>query len=101
MKKLRLGAYSEEFKFKLVQEYLNSDSGYQTVCKKYNMSDTKSLRTWVKHYLATEKEAQVLTESTTKKSFASKDEEIQYLNAEVAYLKKLYCSLHGKEWGAK
>ena len=97
----KLAVYSEEFKFKLVQEYLNSDSGYKAICKKYNMTDTKNLRTWVKQYLTTKKEAQVLANSTTKKEFTSKDEEIQYLNAEVAYLKKLYRSLHGKEWGAK
>jgi transposase-like protein len=99
MKKITV--YSEEFKFKLVQEYLNSDSGYKAICAKHNMSDTKNLRTWVRLYLVAEKEAQRLADSTTKKNFASKDEEIQYLNAEVAYLKKLYCSLHGKEWGAE
>lgn len=45
-----MAKYSFEFKLKIVQAYLNGEGGYAPLCKKYNISDTKILRTWVASY---------------------------------------------------
>jgi len=45
-----MAKYSYEFKLEVVRAYLNDEGSYRTLCKKFNMSDTKNLRTWVSAY---------------------------------------------------
>ena len=45
-----MAKYSEEFKLKLVTEYLNGNLGYERLAKKYNMPSKSPLQTWVRTY---------------------------------------------------
>ncbi|MCM3584735.1 transposase [Mesobacillus maritimus] len=42
--------YSEEFKIKLVTEYLHGNLGYNSLAKKYNMPSQTPLQDWVRAY---------------------------------------------------
>ncbi|MFD0954881.1 helix-turn-helix domain-containing protein, partial [Virgibacillus alimentarius] len=45
-----MAKYSEEFKIKLVTEYLHGNKGYKLLAKKYNMPSYTPLRNWVSAY---------------------------------------------------
>ncbi|WP_172372350.1 helix-turn-helix domain-containing protein [Sporosarcina jiandibaonis] len=45
-----MAKYNEEFKIKLVTEYLDGNIGYRSLAKKYNMGSQTSIRAWVKAY---------------------------------------------------
>lgn len=45
-----MAKYSEEFKLKLVNAYLNGNIGYNSLAKKYNMGSRTSIVQWVKAY---------------------------------------------------
>ena len=42
--------YTEEFKLRLVNEYLNGNIGYSRMAKKYNMPSDTPLKNWVRNY---------------------------------------------------
>ncbi len=42
--------YSDEFKFKIVIEYLNGPLGYKLLAKKYDIPSPTPIRNWVKSY---------------------------------------------------
>ncbi|NEZ00339.1 transposase, partial [Bacillus shackletonii] len=42
-----MAKYSEEFKKRLVTEYLEGNIGYGSLAKKYNMGSQTSIREWV------------------------------------------------------
>jgi transposase-like protein len=50
MSKKRKKKYSKELKLEAIQSYLNGEGGLRTICKKFGISDKKSLRTWIKWY---------------------------------------------------
>ncbi|WP_197089536.1 transposase [Bacillus sp. SA1-12] len=43
-----MAKYSEEFKLKLVKEYLEGKLGYRLLAQKYNMKDSTRILRWVK-----------------------------------------------------
>jgi transposase len=45
-----MAKYSEEFKIKLVNEYLDGNIGYGSLAKKYNMGSPTPIHQWVKAY---------------------------------------------------
>lgn len=45
-----MSKYTEEFKIKLVTEYLNSNLGYKLLANKYSMPSSKPLQQWVRTY---------------------------------------------------
>ena len=45
-----MAKYSEEFKIKLVTEYLHGNLGYRLLAKKYNMPSQTPLKNWVRAY---------------------------------------------------
>ncbi|MRG88400.1 helix-turn-helix domain-containing protein [Salinibacillus xinjiangensis] len=45
-----MAKYSEEFKMKLVTEYLDGNIGYGSLAKKYNMGSQTPIREWVSAY---------------------------------------------------
>src|SRR5699024_3149478 len=45
-----MAKYSEEFKIKVVTEYLYGDLGYKALSKKYNIASALSLKNWVRSY---------------------------------------------------
>ncbi|MCM3068565.1 helix-turn-helix domain-containing protein, partial [Priestia flexa] len=45
-----MAKYSEEFKIKIVTEYLNGNLGYKRLARKYNLPSVTPLKNWVKAY---------------------------------------------------
>ncbi|WP_110936883.1 helix-turn-helix domain-containing protein [Salipaludibacillus neizhouensis] len=45
-----MAKYSEEFKMKLVTEYLYGNLGYKSLSKKYNIPSSTPLKNWVRSY---------------------------------------------------
>ncbi|WP_170032070.1 helix-turn-helix domain-containing protein [Alteribacillus bidgolensis] len=45
-----MAKYSEEFKIKLVTEYLNGNLGYKSLAKKYNMPSQTPIQDWIRAY---------------------------------------------------
>jgi len=45
-----MAKYSEEFKIKLVNEYVHGNLGYKLLAKKYNMPSQTPLQDWVRAY---------------------------------------------------
>lgn len=45
-----MAKYNEEFKIKLVTEYLYGNLGYKLLAKKYNMPSTSPIESWVRAY---------------------------------------------------
>lgn len=45
-----MAKYSEEFKLKVVREYLNGPLGYELLAKKYNIPSITPIRRWVNAY---------------------------------------------------
>ncbi len=98
--------YSEEFKETAVRLYLGGDKSYKTLTEELGLKDTKTLRRWVAQY----QRGESLGENRGRKmgprkgrprtQFASAEEELAYVKAELEYVKKLYRSRFGHEWGA-
>ncbi len=99
--------YSQEFKENAVRLYLEGAGGYKKLVAQLGLKDTKTLRSWVKKVQQGEtlEDMRGKTERVRKgrprTKFASIEEELAYYKAESAYLKKLYRSRFGHEWGAK
>lgn len=102
----RFVTYSKEFKEMAAKLYLEGGKSYKTLIEELGIKDTKTLRTWVGKY----QRGESLDEGRGKKTgsqrgrpktaFASIEEELAYVKAERDYLKKLYRSRLGHEWGA-
>jgi len=91
--------YSLELKIKIVEMYLNGHASQGQLCKEYGLSCKKLIRNWIKKYQAGKLTAgKVAARPTTKKDgvknwrsrkkFASKEDEFEYLKLENQYLKK-------------
>lgn len=107
MTKRKRITYSAEFKEKAVRLYLEGEESYRALAERLGIPDKKTLRTWVgkvqrgesledgrgKHHAA--------RRGRSKTTFESLEEELSYVKAERDYLKKLYRSRFGKEWGAR
>ncbi len=106
MSKRKNNTYSKEFKEKAVRLYLDGGESYQSLCDKLGIRDKRQLRNWV----AKAQEGKSLDDMRGKHTgtrkgrprtkFDSIEEELAYVKAERDYLKKLYRSRFGKEWGA-
>ena len=82
-----MARYSEEFKVKIVTEYLKGNLGYKLLAKKYNMPSRKPLQDWVRSYKA--KGMEGLRRRKTKEVYSVqfKLDTIQFmLNAGASYL---------------
>jgi len=95
--------YSKEFKEEAVQRYLNGEGSYRALTIRLGLKDKRQLRNWVARFRAGESlEDNRRGESGRPRThFSSIEEELAYVKAERDYLKKLYRSRFGKEWGAK
>ncbi len=82
-----MGKYSYEFKKKIVTEYLNGNSGYQYLAKKYNVPNKKQVRVWVNAYKEFGDEGLKRSREKKKYSFEFKLHVVElYLTTEVSYL---------------
>lgn len=43
-------SYSEQLKITVVEEYLSAGGSTRSICAKYNISSTRTLRNWIKQY---------------------------------------------------
>lgn len=106
MSERKFVTYSKEFKEMAVKNYLAGGKSYKTLIEELGIKDTKTLRSWVGKY----RQGDPLDEGRGKRpgpqrgrprtEFASLEEELAYVKAERDYLKKLYRSRFGHEWGA-
>lgn len=82
-----MAKYSEEFKIKLVIEYLSGNLGYRSLAKKYNMGSQTQIVEWVNTYKSQGMEG--LKRRKTKKEYSVqfKLDTIQFmLNTGASYL---------------
>jgi len=100
-------SYRIEFKEEAVRRYLTGDQSYQSLSEELGIRDKKQLITWVAKVKRGESLEDMRGKHTGKRKgrsqikFASIEEELTYVKAERDYLKKLYRSRFGKEWGAE
>lgn len=89
-----------------VKLYLEGGKSYKTLIEELGIKDTKTLRTWVSKYQRGESfedgrgRKPSLQRGRPRTEFASLEEKLAYVEAERDYLKKLYRSRFGHEWGA-
>lgn len=98
--------YSKEFKEEAVRLYLEGSEGYKKLTKRLGLKSKTQLRDWV----AKVRRGESLDDERGKSSsprkgrprtkFDSLEEKLAYVEAERDYLKKLYRSRFGHEWGA-
>jgi transposase-like protein len=48
--KKKVNHYTDEFKLKVVQEYLNTDAGFMEVKQKYGLRSNKSIPGWIRKF---------------------------------------------------
>lgn len=98
--------YSPSFKEKAVQLYLEGGRSYQQITDELGLKDKKTLRSWVAKVQRGESledrrgKATGSRKGRPRTKFDSLEEKLAYVEAERDYLKKLYRSLFGHEWGA-
>lgn len=98
--------YSKEFKEEAVRLYLESGKSYKTLTEELDLKDSKTLRRWVAQHRRGESLGENRGGNTgaqrgrPRTRFASPEEELAYVKAELEYVKKLYRSRFGHEWGA-
>ncbi|MED1201572.1 transposase [Heyndrickxia acidicola] len=99
-------SYSEEFKLKAINMYLNKEGSYKKISDKPVIRSSTQLKNWVKKY----EENQTLVDQRGRTSsphnsplqsrprtrFQSAEEERDYYKAQIEYLKKRYPNLHGE-----
>ena len=86
-----------DFKIKLVILYLEGKGGYRTLAKEYGLKSAHQLRDLVEKYqngeLTKENSDRRGKCTFLKKTFNSREEEIEYLKIENEYLKKKLLSM--------
>ncbi|MFD2446710.1 transposase [Bacillus sp. CGMCC 1.16607] len=97
--------YTEEFKSKAVERYINGDGSYQSLSDELGLRSSTQLKKWVKQYeegktLADQRGNNSSSDSPfkgrPKTKFTSVEEERDYYKAQIEYLKKRYPNLHGE-----
>ena len=99
--------YSSAFKEEAVKLFLKGGRSYRQLCEELGIKDKKTLREWVAKVNSGEsledgrgKSSHAEHRGRQKTKFTSVEEELAYVKAERDYLKKLYRSRFGHEWGA-
>ena len=97
--------YSPAFKEEAVKLFLKGGRSYRQLCEELGIKDKKTLRQWVAKINSGESLEDGRGKSSKhrgrpKTKFTSVEEELAYVKAERDYLKKLYRSRFGHEWGA-
>ena len=81
-----MAKYSYEFKLKVVQEYLNSKGGYESIAKQNNIPDKKQVRVWVNAYKEFGRDGLMRSRKNKNYSFQFKLSVVElYLSSEVSY----------------
>lgn len=70
---------------------------YREVAKRLGIRNKSQVEVWVKRHREGQPfKSEVLRKGRPKNKFASMEEEMAYLRAEIEYLKKRYPNLHGE-----
>lgn len=90
--------YTEEFKMKAIQTYLDGIESYKVVAGRLGIRNCTQLKVWVRKYrigepLDTRKGLTSPMKGRSRTTFSSIEEERDYLKAQVDYLKKRYPNL--------
>lgn len=95
--------YSEAFKKDAVKRYLAGEGSYRALTTRLGLKDKRQPRNWVAKFRAGEslEDNRRGGLGRPRTRFSSIEEELAYVKAERDYLKKLYRSRFGKEWGAE
>lgn len=95
--------YSEAFKKDAVRRYLAGEGSYRALTTRLGLKDKRQLRNWVAKFRAGEslEDNRRGGLGRPRTRFSSIEEELAHVKAERDYLKKLYRSRFGKEWGAE
>ncbi|MGP0587994.1 Transposase [compost metagenome] len=91
-------SYTEEFKIEAVQTYLTGVESYKVIAERLGITNCTQLKVWVQKHrkgepLDTRKDATNPMKGRPRTTFASVEEERDYLKAQVDYLKKRYPNL--------
>ena len=98
--------YSPAFKEEAIRLYLEGGRSYRQVCEELGIKDKRSLRTWGAKMQRGDSlgdgrgEHEGSRRGRARTKFESLEEKLAYVEAERDYLKKLYRSRFGHEWGA-
>ncbi len=89
--------YSEEVKREVVRLKVEEGWSYRMLREKFGIKSDSQIAQWVRKV----KNGETFDDQRgiwSKKNFTSIEEEVNYLKAQVEYLKKRNPNLHGKEW---
>ena len=98
--------YSLEFKQEAVRRYLEGGISYRELSKELGIKSKTQLQKWVAAVRLGESlddargKVDSLRRGHPRNNFSSLEEKLAYVEAERDYLKKLYRSRFGHEWGA-
>lgn len=98
--------YPVAFKVEAVRLYLEGHGSYRQLCEQLGIKDKRQLRNWVAKVQRGESLEDKRGKSDSphkgrpRTKFESLEEKLAYVEAERDYLKKLYRSRFGHEWGA-
>ncbi len=98
--------YSIEFKQEAVRLYLEGGISYRELSDQLGLKSKTQLQKWVAAVRCGESLEDTRGSSTESRKgrprtkFTSTEEKLAYVEAELEYLKKLYRSRFGHEWGA-
>jgi len=48
--KTKVNRFTDEFKYKVIMEYLNSDIGYEQIMKKYDIKGSNCISNWKRKF---------------------------------------------------
>ena len=106
MSNVKNNTYSPAFKEEAVRLYFEGGRSYQQLTDELGLKDKKTLRSWVAKVQRGESLEDGRGKATGSRAgrprtrFDSLEEKLAYVEAERDYLKKLYRSRFGHEWGA-
>lgn len=90
-------SYPLELKMQAVRLVTEENMSLREVAKQLDIRSKTQVENWIKKHRAGEMlEASGVRRGRPKTKFASMEEEMAYLKAEIEYLKKQYPNLHGE-----
>ena len=98
--------YTPAFKEEAVRLYLEGERSYRQLCVALGIKDKRQLRDWVAKVERGESledmrgKAKSPRKGRPRTKFESLEEKLAHVEAELEYVKKLYRSRFGHEWGA-
>lgn len=89
--------YPEDLKLEAVRLVTEGNMAYREVAKRLGIQNKTQVEVWVKRHREGQPFVQeALRKGKPKTKFGSVEEELEYLRAEIEYLKKRYPNLHGE-----